>query len=79
MGIDGTVHQPPESSGWIVKLDKTTGKILGYVPVNETPALHCRDLTGEGQPMTGVGNKVIVFKSRRLLDLDRKLEEPKQD
>lgn len=57
------LDQPPGSPGWIVKLDRTTGRILGYIPVIDTPGLHCLELVSDGQPMTDVGNKVIWFKS----------------
>jgi hypothetical protein len=58
-----SLDQPPGSPGWIVKLDRTTGNILGYISVTNAPGLHCLDLIGDGQPMTDVGNKVILFKS----------------
>src|SRR5271156_4329084 len=56
-------NEPPGSPGWLVKLDRKTGKILGYVPVTETKGLHSVEEGGEGQPMTDVGNKVVWFKS----------------
>jgi hypothetical protein len=72
LGAHGTLwatmqplNEPPGSPGWIVKLDRTTGKILGYVPVTEARGLHCLALTGDGRPMTDLGNKVIRFRSTR--------------
>lgn len=66
LGTNGTLcagmqplNEPPGSPGWVVKLDRKTGKILGYVPVNEIAGLHSVEDAGEGQPMTDVGNKVV--------------------
>ncbi len=71
-GLHGTMwatmaplDQPPGSPGWIVKLDRTTGRILGYIPVTNAPGLHCLDLIGDGEPMTDLGNNVIWFKSSK--------------
>ncbi len=70
LGANGTLwagmqplNEPAGSPGWVVKLDRKTGKILGYVPVTETKGLHSVEEGGEGQPMTDVGNKVVWFKS----------------
>jgi len=60
------LNVPPGSPGWVVKLDRQTGKILGYVLVNERAGLHSVEDDGEGQPMTDVGNKVVWFKRRTL-------------
>jgi hypothetical protein len=69
LGANGTLwagmqplDEPPGSPGWVVKLDRTTGKILGYVPVSERAGLHSVEEAGEGQPMTDVGNRVVWFK-----------------
>jgi len=71
LGANGTIwagmqplNEPPGSPGWLVKLDRNTGKILGYVPVADRGGLHSVEDAGDGQPMTGVGNGVILFKSR---------------
>jgi streptogramin lyase len=70
LGANGTLwagmqplNEPAGSPGWVVELDRKTGKILGYVPVTETRALHSVEEGGEDQPMTDVGNKVVWFKS----------------
>jgi hypothetical protein len=70
-GANGTLwagmqplNQPPGSPGWLVKLDRKTGKILGYVPVTEKAGLHTVEDAGVGQPMTDVGNRVVWFKRR---------------
>ena len=78
MGANGTLWagiQPPNESagspGWVVKLDRKSGKILGYVPVNERAGLHSVEDAVEGQPMTDVGNKVVWFKERSLRSVQK--------
>jgi streptogramin lyase len=73
LGANGTLwagmqplSEPPGSPGWIVKLDRKTGKILGYVPVTEKAGLHSVEDAGEDQPMTDVGNRVVEFKRHSL-------------
>jgi streptogramin lyase len=70
LGANGTLwigmqqlNEPTGSAGWLVKLDRKTGNILGYIPVIEKAGLHSVEDVGEGQPMTGIGNKVVWFKS----------------
>ena len=58
------LNQPPGSAGWIVKLDATSGRILGHISVHDTPALHCLAMHGDGQPMIDIGNKAVWFKPR---------------
>jgi streptogramin lyase len=69
LGANGTLwagmaqlNEPTGSPGWIVKLDRTTGKVLGYVPVTEKPGLHSVEDAGNGQPMTDIGNRVVWFR-----------------
>jgi DNA-binding beta-propeller fold protein YncE len=73
LGAKGTLwagmqplNEPPGAPGWVVKLDRTTGKILGYVPVSERAGLHSVEDAGESQPMTDVGNRVVWYKRRSL-------------
>jgi len=68
LGANGTLwtgvqplDEPAGSPGWIVKLDRKTDKILGYVPVTEKAGLHSVEDAGDGQPMTDVGNTVVWF------------------
>jgi DNA-binding beta-propeller fold protein YncE len=70
LGPHGTIwasmspfDEPPGALGWIVEFDRRTGQELGYLPVNESRSLHCLELDGKGQPMTDVGNEVVVFKN----------------
>jgi streptogramin lyase len=55
------LNEPTSSPGWIVKLDRASGKILGYVPVPDKGGLHSVEEIGKGQPMTNEGTKVIWF------------------
>ena len=57
------LNRPAGSPGWLVKLDRKTGRILGYVPVDERAGLHCVEDAGEGQPMTTLGNKIVWFQN----------------
>lgn len=57
--------QPLGSAGWIVEMNRKTGRIIGYVPVTDTPALHTVDVTQDGEPITDVGNRVIRFEHQR--------------
>jgi hypothetical protein len=73
LGANGTLwagmqplNEPPGSPGWIVMLDRKTGKILGYTAVSERAGLHSVEDAGEGQPMTDIGNRVVWFKRRVL-------------
>jgi sugar lactone lactonase YvrE len=54
--------EPPGSAGWIIQLNPRTGMTVGYVPVTDTPGLHCLELADDGEPMTGIGSKVIIFR-----------------
>jgi 6-bladed beta-propeller len=57
------LDQPTASPGWLVKLDKGTRKILGYVQVAERRGLHFVEATEQGEPMTGVANQVRWYRS----------------
>jgi DNA-binding beta-propeller fold protein YncE len=57
------LNEPTGSPGWVVKLDRKTGKILGYVPVTERRGLHTVEVDDEGHPITDVGNQVVLFKN----------------
>ena len=70
LGANGTLwagmaqlSDPTGSPGWVVKLDRKTGTILGYVPVDGKSGLHSVEDAGSGQPMTNLGNKAVWFKS----------------
>lgn len=54
---------PTASPGWLVKLDKETGTILGYVEVAEKWGLHFVEATPAGEPMTAVANHVRWYRT----------------
>jgi streptogramin lyase len=58
------LNEPTGSPGWIVKLDRKTGTIIGYVPVTEKVGLHSVEDAGNGQPITNIGNRIVWFKNR---------------
>jgi DNA-binding beta-propeller fold protein YncE len=69
LGADGVLwagmapmEEPTGAPGWVVKMDRKTGKILGYVAVKEQRGLHTVEVDGEGEPMTDVGSRVVVFR-----------------
>jgi DNA-binding beta-propeller fold protein YncE len=71
LGADGVLwagmapmEEPTGAPGWVVKMDRKTGKILGYVVVKEQRGLHTVEVDGEGEPMTDVGSRVVVFRQR---------------
>jgi streptogramin lyase len=71
LGVHGTLwagmqplNEPTGSPGWVVKLDRKNGRILGYVPVTEKVGLHSVEDAGNGQPITDIGNRIVWFKNR---------------
>ena len=59
------VDDPTASPGWLVKLDRKTGAILGYVSVPEKSGLHSVEVTPSGEPMTVVANHVMWFREAK--------------
>ena len=52
---------PNGSSGWLLKLDEKTGKVIGYVDSNG--GHHLIEVTADGELITGVGiGKVQWFR-----------------
>lgn len=71
LGADGALwagmqplNEPTGSPGWLVKFDRKTGGILGYVRVTAKAGLHSVEDDGEGHPITGIGNKVVCFRNQ---------------
>jgi streptogramin lyase len=56
------LNEPTSSPGWIVKLDRKSGKVLGYVPVLAKGGLHSVEEVGQGEPMTNLGTKAVWFR-----------------
>ena len=64
------LNQPPGSAGGIVEFNIKSGRIVGYISVKETPALHSLEVNSDGEPMTGVGNRMIRFKRQEQGSVD---------
>ena len=56
------VDEPTASPGWLVKIDRRTGRTLGYVEVPERSGLHAVDVTADGQPLTVVSNHIMWYR-----------------
>jgi sugar lactone lactonase YvrE len=57
------LNQAPGAPGWLVKLDRKSGKILGHVEV-VAGGCHSVEVSAGGEPITGVANHVEWFKRR---------------
>jgi sugar lactone lactonase YvrE len=58
-----TFNQPLTSGGWIVKLDRSAGLILGHLDVPERGG-HSVEQMPTGEPLTTLGNGLLCFKSK---------------
>jgi hypothetical protein len=58
------LNEPTGAPGWIVKMDRKSGKILGYVEVTEKGGLHSVEVTAAGEPITNLANHVGWFKAK---------------
>ncbi len=71
LGTQGTLwasmapqDEPTGAPGWLVELDRKTGRILGYVPVSDSGGLHTVELDAEGHPLTGIDNRMVGFRPK---------------
>ena len=60
----GPFNQPPGSPGWVLKLDRNTGKILGHLDVLEPRGAHSIEQTPSGEPLITLGNELLWFKAK---------------
>ncbi len=58
----GPFDQPPDSPGWIVKLDPQSGEILGHLDVREERGGHFLEVMPSGEPLITLGNELLWFK-----------------
>jgi hypothetical protein len=58
------LNEPTGAPGWLVKMDRKTGKILGYVEVTDKGGLHSVEISANGEPITNLANHVLWFKAR---------------
>jgi 6-bladed beta-propeller len=56
---------PTGASGWLVKIDAKTGRLLGHLNVDGEHVLHGVEVTAAGEPITTAGDHVIWFKPER--------------
>lgn len=59
----GPLDQPPGAPGWLLKLDRQTGKILGHLDITEPRGGHAVDLLPSGEPVVTLGNGLLWFKA----------------
>ena len=57
--IGPPVKPPGEAGGWIVRLDRCTGKVLGHIDVAEAREGHALDVSPSGEPMITLGNALL--------------------
>jgi DNA-binding beta-propeller fold protein YncE len=56
-------QEPGSGNGWLVKLDRQTGKILGHLDLTESRTGHSVDVTSSGEPIVTAGNELLWFKA----------------
>ena len=57
----GPLDQPTGSPGWVVKLDRKTGEMMGHIDVAEPRTGHGLDLSPSGEPVITAGDHLIWF------------------
>jgi len=55
--------QPVASPGWLVKLDRHSGRMLGHLGLPEARSGHAIDLSATGEPVVTVGNELLWFRA----------------
>ena len=55
--------QPVGSPGWLVKLDRHSGRMLGHLGLPEARSGHAIDLSATGEPVVTVGNELLWFRA----------------
>jgi hypothetical protein len=48
------LNEPTGAPGWVVKLDRNTGKMLGHLNVPDKGGLYSMEQTESGEPITGL-------------------------
>jgi hypothetical protein len=51
--------QPVGSPGWLVKLDRRSGRILGHIDLQEARSGHAIEVSSSGEPVVTVGNELL--------------------
>jgi sugar lactone lactonase YvrE len=58
------LNDPTGAAGWVVKLDRKTGQMLGHLDVTEEHGLHSLEVTPAGEPVTILGNGLLWFRTK---------------
>jgi 6-bladed beta-propeller len=62
-GMEPFNQDPGSGSGWVVKLDRNTGDMLGHVDIPEARSGHSIELMPSGEPLITSGNELLWFKA----------------
>ncbi len=57
-------QDPGTGGGWVVKLNRNTGAILGHVDIPEERAGHALELMPSGEPIITAGDALLWFRAR---------------
>jgi hypothetical protein len=55
--------QPVGSPGWLVKLDRHSGAMLGHLDLLEARSGHALELSRTGEPVATLGNELLWFRA----------------
>jgi streptogramin lyase len=58
------LNEPTGAPGWVVKLDRNTGKMLGHLDVADKGGLHSMEQTASGEPITVLANQLMWFRAK---------------
>jgi len=58
--------QPVGSPGWLVKLDRHSGRMLGHLELPEPRTGHAIELSSAGEPVATLGNELLWFRARSI-------------
>jgi DNA-binding beta-propeller fold protein YncE len=58
------LNEPTGAPGWVVKLDRNTGKMLGHLDVADKGGLHSMEQTASGEPITVLANQLMWFHAK---------------
>jgi hypothetical protein len=62
-GMEPFNQDPGAGCGWVVKLDRITGDMLGHLDVPEGRSGHSIELMPSGEPLITSGNELLWFKA----------------
>jgi len=58
-------REPGAAGGWVLKLDRRSGRILGHIDIAEPGAGHALDVTPSGEPVITQGDGLLWFRADR--------------